>query len=302
MGLESHPSLTSHITPAADMPAVFGMRFSALGVDQAAALMARRCAPQHQPALIFVTPNIQHIAEMRSSGALRWAMAGADLITCDGFPVARYARLRGCRIPGRVTGREVVAHLMRDRDLLAGHRLFFLVDGRETADAVRDWARRPENRVSCSIEIAPQGFGTDNEYCDRLAARIAAFGATMCFLCVGAPRSELFAAKYRDVIRDCWMLCIGQSVRVALGVNREPPEAVVRLHAEWAWRLWCEPKRLFARYALGTVGFGLAVMQDIARSMTGKRSPQSASKLNLMSSKMLFQREDTAPTNRELSR
>lgn len=241
------------------------MQLSMLGVHDAALLLAQAPPPQRESARLFVTPNIQHIAEMRSSPELRLAMQTADLVTCDGFPLVRFARMRGCAIEGRVTGREVVAQLMRRRDLLAGHRMFFLVEGEETAAAVRTWARRHPELADCVVEIAPQAFGSDRAYCDRLAARMAGCGATLVFLCLGAPRSELFAARYRARVPDCWMLCVGQSVRVALGVVREPPQVVVGLRIEWLWRLWLEPRRLLGRYIHGALGFTLSAVAELWR-------------------------------------
>lgn len=261
-------------------PLVFGMRLSTLSVAEAVEKLAGQKAAAGseggRPARLFVTPNIQHIAEMRASEGLRSAMQAADLATCDGFPVLRYARLRGCSIAGRVTGREVVAELMRRDDLLRGHRLFFLVESEETAAAVRRWADARRSLFETGIEVAPQGFGSDLAYCDALARRMAHFGSSLVFLCLGAPRSEIFAREYRAMLPDCWLLCIGQSVRVALGVAPEPPGWVVGLHAEWFWRLCHEPRRLLRRYAHGAIGFTLAALGEMFAPDRSGQSPGKA--------------------------
>lgn len=260
---------------ARPQPLVFGMRLSTMGVDEAVEMLALRPpAPGGGPARMFVTPNIQHIAEMRSSEALRRAMQAADLATCDGFPVLRFARLRGCDIAARVTGREVVAQLMQRDDLLAGHRLFFLVESEETAQAVRRWAQARADGFATMIEVAPQGFGSQRAYCEALAGRMAQFRSSLVFLCLGAPRSEIFALDYRAKVPDCWMLCIGQSVRVALGVAPEPQGWVVRLHVEWLWRLWHEPRRLLRRYVHGAIGFVLAAFDETFGRAAGQQSPR----------------------------
>ncbi|MCT2399906.1 WecB/TagA/CpsF family glycosyltransferase [Novosphingobium mangrovi (ex Huang et al. 2023)] len=190
-------------------------------------------------------------------------MRSADLITCDGFPVAGYARWRGCKLPGRVTGREVVDDLLTSTLLGPEHRLFFLVDSVETAMAVSEWAARHCPQIDCHAEVAPMGFGSDADYCGDLATRIREFGATILFLCVGAPRSELFAARYREHMPDCWILCVGQSVKLSLGLDQKPPAVVEKLHVEWLWRLGREPRRLFRRYVTGVIGFAMAVIDDI---------------------------------------
>ena len=218
--------------------------------DAARAIASSAGAKTGYPRM-FVTPNIQHIAEMRTNKELRSALQAADIVTCDGFPVAKYARMRGCAIPGRVTGREVTEYLMRHANLADTHRMFFLVDSEETAQAVNRWARSPSQHCACHVVVAPAGFGDDAAYCDMLARQISDFGCTLLFLCVGAPRSELFAARYRNKLPDCWVLCVGQSVRLTLGLNRPPPALVEKLNLEWLWRIMLEPKRMTKRYEIG---------------------------------------------------
>ncbi len=243
---------------------VFGMQISHLDVAGVARRIADR-SPHGPGARLFVTPNIQHVSLMRRDSELRDAMESAELVTCDGFPVARYARYRGAQTPGRVTGREVVDELMNHTDIAGDHRLFFLVDNDETAAAVHAWAAPRDFAVA--VEIAPMGFGKDHVYCAELADRIAGFGATILFLGVGAPRSELFAARYRYRLPDgCWALCIGQSIKIALGLVVMPPAPVRALNVEWLWRLLLEPKRLIGRYCDGGVGFALSVYDEVRES------------------------------------
>ena len=96
---------------------IFGLRISEMDVADAARAIASSAGAKTGYPRMFVTPNIQHIAEMRTNKELRSALQAADIVTCDGFPVAKYARMRGCAIPGRVTGREVTEYLMRHANL-----------------------------------------------------------------------------------------------------------------------------------------------------------------------------------------
>ncbi len=240
----------------------FGLSLSALDVRGVAEHMAAPGSAEGK-ARLFVTPNIQHISVMRHDEELRRVLETADLLTCDGFPVAKYASLRGCQVAGRVTGREVVDELMHRVTLDESHRLFFLVDNEETALAVLRWAALSAWHVGVKVEIAPPKFGSDDAYCAQLAEQISDFGATLLFLGVGAPRSEIFAARYRDLLPNCWALCIGQSLKISLGLVQPPHPLAVSLKAEWLWRLALEPKRLFRRYSEGAIGFGLAVVEDL---------------------------------------
>ncbi|MET1755781.1 WecB/TagA/CpsF family glycosyltransferase [Novosphingobium sp. RD2P27] len=221
-------------------------------------------------ARIYVTPNIQHVAEMRRNSELQRAVREADLVTCDGFPIVSYARFSGVRIPGRITGREVVKQLMLHTQFDRRHVLVFLIDSEETAGAIRTWAAQRGLSQQVFAIVAPPRFGEDDAACARLAEHIAALGTTILFLGVGAPKSEIFASRYRLELGNCWVLCIGQAVRVALGLVRQPPRLCVMLHAEWAWRLALEPRRLWKRYVSSAAGFAAAILDDV-RSQVRKR-------------------------------
>ncbi len=62
----------------------------------------------------------------------------------------------------------------------------------------------------------------DAAYCRSLADAISTFDATLIFLCIGAPKSELFAYRYRALLPPAWALCVGQSFRLLLGMNAPP--------------------------------------------------------------------------------
>lgn len=257
-------------------PSAFGLTFDGIDVVGAARLIAAAPGRRNGRARIFITPNIQHIAEMRRRPELYHAIREADLVTADGFPLAKYARLSGCHIPGRVTGRDVVEELMLRTQLGADHKMFFLIDSVETAEAVHRWAAARSLSQRVIVEVAPQRFGEDQAASAALARRVREAGTTILFLGLGAPKCELFASRFRNQLGDCWALCIGQSVRVALGIVQTPPAAVVKLHMEWAWRIMKEPRRLIGRYVSSAIGFSSAIVEDQLEKRIGRPEAISA--------------------------
>jgi N-acetylglucosaminyldiphosphoundecaprenol N-acetyl-beta-D-mannosaminyltransferase len=239
------------------------MIFDCTDVAETAEVIAATQQGVGTSARIYVTPNIQHVAEMRRNSELRRAVREADLVTCDGFPIVSYARLSGCRIPARITGREVVEQLMLHTHLDRRHVLFFLIDSDETATAIHAWARQRGLSDRVFAEVAPPRFGEDPVACDQLTARIAARQTTILFLGLGAPKSEIFASRFRHQLGNCWVLCIGQAVRVALGLVKRPPRICVALHVEWAWRILLEPRRMWRRYVYSAAGFVAAIVDDL---------------------------------------
>lgn len=239
----------------------FGLRLSAeSAADLArAAILAPR--PQAAGVGLVVTPNIDHIATIRRSPALARAYQNAERIVCDGWPVQLYARLCGLRL-GRVTGCEITSDLMRMAPFPIWQRLFFVVDSQATATAVQTWADRHGQARQCATAIPPLGFESDAAFCDGLARSIAAHGTTVLIMAVGAPRSEIFVDTWRALLPSCWAFCVGQAVKIELGLVRRAPPGWRSAGAEWVWRMMQEPSRLTKRYLMASVGFGLAVIED----------------------------------------
>ena len=218
---------------------------------------------------LVVTPNIDHIATIRRSAALARAYRKAARIVCDGWPVQLYARFCGVAV-ARVTGCEITAELMRLAPYPFAQRLFFVVDSTDTRAAVETWAAC--NGVESSVTVPPFGFERDAEYCAGLAAAIREHGTTVLVMGVGAPRSEVFVDSYRDRLPPCWAFCVGQAVKIELGLVRRASPGWRSLGLEWLWRLQQEPSRLTKRYLTASIGFGFAVIEDQVRILRESRS------------------------------
>lgn len=227
----------------------------------AEAVLCRPRAPAEGAALV-VTPNIDHIAWLRRSPELAAAYRNAALIVCDGWPVRSYVRMRGADVQ-RVTGCDIAARLMRVDSYAAWHRLFFVVDSPATQAALAAWAAAKGMTNRTASFVPPFGFERDATSCAALADAIRAHGTTLLFMAVGAPRSEVFVDRWRDRLPPCWSFCVGQAVKVELGLVRRAPRAVQALRLEWLWRIAQEPRRLAGRYRRSSLGFALAVIEDV---------------------------------------
>jgi N-acetylglucosaminyldiphosphoundecaprenol N-acetyl-beta-D-mannosaminyltransferase len=247
----------------------FGLRLSADSARQIAEA-AVQSRPDHAdgPALVL-TPNIDHIATIRRSPALARAYQNAARIVCDGWPVQVYARLCGVKLD-RVTGCEITAELMRAAPYPAWQRLFFVVDSAITQAAVERWATL--HGVAAATVVPPFGFESDPGYCNRLARLINAHGTTVLIMAVGAPRSEIFVDTHRAILPACWAFCVGQAVKIELGLVERASARWQAVGLEWLWRLRQEPSRLGKRYLTATVGFGCAVIEDQVRNLREGRS------------------------------
>lgn len=241
---------------------VFGLHLCSLTARQVAAMVLSAPRAVEQGVGVIATANIQHVAAMRRNQAFAEAMTDADLVTCDGFPVLRYARVRGADVHCRTTGRDIVDVLMTKITIRAAQRLYFLVDSDETAVALGKWRHDRELDAQVTFEVAPPRFVANEEFCREFSNRVASFKTNVLLLCVGAPQSEIFCHLYRKILPPCWALCVGQSAKIVLGLAPKPPQWVERANIEWLWRMWLEPKRLVSRYVGSTIGYMAAILED----------------------------------------
>ncbi|MFT9091167.1 MAG: WecB/TagA/CpsF family glycosyltransferase [Gluconacetobacter sp.] len=244
---------------------LFGLHFTLLSETEIVRLVAEHVPSPEEGVHVVVTPNIQHVALMRENGEFRKACEQAEILTCDGFPLYYYARCRGLRLPGRVTGREITQDLFAMPEALKKHRIFAVVDSERTGLVARQWACTHGMEDRFAFYVPPVGFENDPGLSGSLARLIRDHATTLLFMGVGAPRSELFVSRHRADLPPCWALCVGQSLLVALGLLPTPPFLVQRLNLEWLWRICLEPRRLTGRYVRALFGFGVAVCEDLLR-------------------------------------
>jgi N-acetylglucosaminyldiphosphoundecaprenol N-acetyl-beta-D-mannosaminyltransferase len=252
----------SHVRP-------FGLTLSTASAQQIADLALSTRRDGADGVGLVVTPNIEHIARLRQSPALMQAYHNAVLTVCDGWPVQRYARLCGLPVD-RVTGCEIAEALMGAEAYAPWQRIFLVLDSAETETAVRAWADQRGLASRVATVIPPFGFESDDRYCQEMAGQIHAHGTTLLLMAVGAPRSEIFVDRYRSLLPPCWAFCVGQAVKIALGLVERAPGFWQTAGLEWLWRVRQEPKRLARRYLVSSVGFALAVLED-RRRMSGER-------------------------------
>ena len=116
---------------------------------------------------LMVTPNIDHIVNLRRNPAFARAYRRAAIVVCDGFPVRYYAALCGIAVQ-RVTGVDILERVMSGP--LYGHRLFFVVDSEATARGIHSWATR--RAVAVKTAVPPVMFEADENLCRGLIRQI----------------------------------------------------------------------------------------------------------------------------------
>ena len=256
---DSHLAMFASWSSDTSSVRALGISFSSLRTSQVLDLIVDDVVKDG--ARLVVTPNLDHVRLLRSP-AFATAYGAAYLACPDGFPVLLYARLRGLRLSTRVTGCDLF-HRLAAHPSLARHRLCIVVESKETGAALTDWAAETGRTSSTTVLVAPAGLSHSPTAQLDLATHIQSVGPTILVMTLGAPLSEVFVDRHRSLLGQCWALCVGQAVRVELGLTKRAPNSWRLVGLEWLWRIRQEPRRLAGRYIRALAWFPIAVSRDI---------------------------------------
>ena len=169
---------------------VLGVGFDNMTMEQAVAEGVRLMNTEGTH--YAVTPNPEIVEVCREDPEALAAVNGADLVLADGIGVIYGARMLGTPLKGRVPGIEFAKALMA-RMAESGKSLFLLGAKPGVAEAAgeRLAAKYP------GLKIA----GTHDGYFKEdgpVAEAIRRSGADCVFVCLGAPKQELWMAKHGE--------------------------------------------------------------------------------------------------------
>ena len=220
-----------------------------INVPDAAALMAMVATRlETGQGFSIATLNLDHLVKLRRSAPFRDAYLATDFVVADGKPVVWLSHL--ARRPVRLApGSELIDPLV---SMAAAKDVPIALYGTSPAAldkaAARLEAAYPGLRVIWR-KSPPLGFEPTSPEALADAAAMAASGARLCFLALGAPKQEIFAVTARAVAPACGFVSIGAGIDFIAGTQVRAPVWVRRLALEWVWRMLGNPRRLAGRYA-----------------------------------------------------
>lgn len=241
--------------------------------DQATAIDAIVAAAKAGGSYTVFTLNLDHLVKLRSSDAFKRAYRNATFVTADGEPVARLARRDDPTIV-RTTGADLMLPLA---EACAKADLPVFLFGTSPGVLAKAGARLVQNTEG-RLEIVgtlspPPGFDPEGPEADAAITRIAQSGARICFVALGAPKQEIFAARAQAQGVQAGFVCIGASLDFLAGEQIRAPRAFQRAGLEWLWRLGSNPRRLAARYAQCALLLAeLTLLAPLGGGSAGRRS------------------------------
>lgn len=211
------------------------------------------------------TLNLDHLVKLEHDPAFRAAYDQATYVSADGAPVVAMARRQGANLV-RVTGADLVRPLCGAAALARIPVHFFGTSPETLATSVAVLRCEYPRLVVADFESPPFGFSPFGIDARAAAERIAASGARICFVALGAPKQEIFAEFARRWAPGVTFVCIGAALDFIGGRQSRAPAPLQAAGLEWLWRLVHDPRRLGKRYALSA----LYLMRYNARELAGR--------------------------------
>ena len=185
-----------------------------------------------------VTPNPEIVEVCRENPAAREAVNGADLVLPDGVGVIKGAAMLGTPLKEKTPGIEFAAHLM-GKMAEEGLSLFLL--GAKPGIAQQAAVRLAEQYPGLRIAGTHDGYFQEDA---PVTQAIADSGADCVFVCLGAPRQELWIRE-NGPATGAHLLCgLGGSLDVFAGAVERAPRFWREHGLEWFYRLCKEPRRI----------------------------------------------------------
>ena len=129
------------------------------------------------------------------------------------------AKLLGLRVPGRITGADLMSALIAE-----AWRLQLSVAIVGGAPEVNERALENLRLTDPGLDVTGwRPYGFDPDRAAEIANRLRALAPRVVFVCFGAPRSEIWVAEHRYLLPSGVLVCAGAGVAFLAGAKKRAP-------------------------------------------------------------------------------
>jgi N-acetylglucosaminyldiphosphoundecaprenol N-acetyl-beta-D-mannosaminyltransferase len=193
------------------------------------------------------TLNLDHLVKMGRDARFADAYRAQTHVVADGNPVVWLRRMMDQPVD-LVPGSELIAPLTA-LAAKVGAPIGLYGSDAATLDAAAAQLAIDHPGLVVAGCIAPAfGFDPMGPVAEADLAQLAAAGAQLVFLALGAPKQEILAARGRSLQPGLGFVSIGAGLDFIAGRQVRAPLWVRRIAMEWLWRMLSHPRRLARRY------------------------------------------------------
>lgn len=193
---------------------------------------------------MVITPNSEIVYMAKSNLQLKEIINKADLVIPDGIGIIKASKILKTPMKSKVAGIELGEALI-ERLSKCGKGIFLLGAKPGVAQTAAD--NLVKKYPGLVVSGVHDGYFKDDA---EVISEINSSGAEVLFVCLGAPKQELWMDKNASEISTHLMLGLGGSLDVFAGEVKRAPEFWIKLGLEWFYRLATQPSRLGRMMAL----------------------------------------------------
>ncbi|MEQ6248532.1 WecB/TagA/CpsF family glycosyltransferase [Sulfitobacter sp. HNIBRBA3233] len=196
----------------------------------------------------LATLNLDHLTKLPVDQAFADAYRAHDLVVADGRPVVWLSRLAR-RPVALMPGSDLVIPLCNtaaEMDVPVA-LIGSTQDALEGAQAALQ--QSVPGLVVSYIHAPAFGFDPVSDAAGAICDALDASGARLCFIALGAPKQEIFAAFARGRCPQVGFASVGAGLDFLSGHQVRAPRIMRAVSLEWFWRALQSPRRMVPRYA-----------------------------------------------------
>lgn len=199
------------------------------------------------------TLNVDHLMKLQKNQEFYDAYCSATYRTCDSQIVKFLSGfLFDSPIKEKISGSDFLPkYFNRYKDDPEVH-VFLLGAAEGVGETLKNKVNEDVGRSFIVDSYSPPyGFHTDLTECEYIVERVNNSSATTLVVGLGAPKQEIWIAKYRQRLKKVKVfLAVGAAIDFEAGNLSRAPIWMRNCGLEWLYRLSCEPRRLWKRYLI----------------------------------------------------
>lgn len=214
---------------------ILGLQFDNVTMDEAVARAEELL--KGDGASYIVTPNAEIGYEALQSEQLRTLINSAAMVLPDGAGVVLASKVLKTPLKQKVAGVDFADRLL---GLLAekGGSVYLLGSKPGVAElAAEKMIQKHPGLNICGM--ADGYFKDEGPVVDAINEK----APDVLFVCLGAPKQEIFMQTHQHELKTKLMIGLGGSLDSFAGTVKRAPKWMIRLNLEWLYRLIKEPKR-----------------------------------------------------------
>jgi len=216
---------------------------------------------------VLFTVNAVQLHTLQRDAAFADAYRAATIVSADGKYVFWGLAWLGRGVRAKASGSDIVPAYWRHHANNPDVRIFLLGAGPGVAEAARERINRLAGRdIVVDAHGPSMRFVSDDAEIDAVIDRINASGATCLMVGFGAPKQEVWIARYRHRMPGVRVFMgIGATIDYEAEAVRRAPQWMAHAGLEWLYRVLSEPRRYWRRYFESADFLWLALLDRFGR-------------------------------------